>query len=294
MITFFTIPKSFKNNLRLIQINAIRSWQNLFPEGEILVFGDDEGVEKASGELGVRHIPNIEKNRFGTPLLSHAFSVAQEVSKYDTLVYANTDIIFMPNLSQAINKIHLKYFLVCGRRWDLDLNSKIDFSESEWSAKLLKKLNTDGNIHGPSGIDYFIFKQNSVYMPPFAVGRPGWDGWLIFDMRRRKIPVIDATESITVIHQNHDYSHSSFDQKKRVGGPELIENIKLAGGRSNIFNLRDADWILTNSGIRKAPLSLKNYSAFSLFYPWRLTLSMLRRIRLYWFYQIKPKLANLS
>ena len=116
-------------------------------------------------------------------------------------------------------------------------------------------------------------------MPDFSVGRPGWDGWLVYDIRMRKIPVIDATEAITVIHQNHDYSHSKFPEKNRVGGPELRKNTILAGGGANMMTLRDADWALNKEGIERPKLPLRILSFLSLYYPWRWLLGFKRTIR---------------
>ena len=113
----------------------------------------------------------------------------------------------------------------------------------------------------------------------FSVGRPGWDGWLVYDVRMRGIPVIDATEAITVIHQNHDYSHSKFPEKNRVGGPELRKNTILAGGGANMMTLREADWVLNKEGIERPKLPLRILSFLSLYYPWRWLLGVKRTIR---------------
>ena len=117
-------------------------------------------------------------------------------------------------------------------------------------------------------------------MLPFAVGRPGWDSWLIFDMRRKKIPVINASEAITVIHQNHGFSHSVFGEKRRVGGPELEKNVEIAGGLTNMLTLREADWLLTKDGLKRPSFPRRIYSLLSLWYPWRVLLAARRKLQL--------------
>jgi len=58
------------------------------------------------------------------------------------------------------------------------------------------------------GLDYFIFPCGLFRdIPPFAVGRPAWDNWLVYKARSLGLPVIDATKMVTAIHQNHAYSH---------------------------------------------------------------------------------------
>ena len=110
---------------------------------------------------------------------------------------------------------------------------------------------------------------------------PGWDNWLIYHIRSLKIPVIDATKAITVIHQAHGYSHSIYGEKTRVGGPEAERNLKLAGGFVNMCSLRDADWVLTPHGLKKPSFSRRILASLFLFYPWRLLLSIKRKLKIF-------------
>jgi len=267
------------NHIRVIQRNAIQSWLSLKPTCEIILFGDDEGVAETAHELGAKHIPFIEKNEFGTPLLSSAFSSAQKLAQNDFLMYANADVIFFQDLIEVVQKIDKPAFLMCGRRWDLDIKEEIDFEDNGWTGELLERVKNEGKPHGLSGMDYFVFPRNLVNMPAFAVGRPGWDSWLIYDMRSRRVPVINATDAITVVHQNHNFSHSKFGEKKRVGGPEWQRNIEIAGGLTNMLTLRDADWVLDKSGLGRSPFPERVFSLISLFYPWRLLLAVKRRLQ---------------
>jgi hypothetical protein len=279
LVTIFTIPKPFIGHNAIIQYNAIKSWAKLEPECEIILFGNDLGVVEIAKELAVKHVTEIDKNEYGTPLLSSAFATAQKSATNNILMYANADVIFFQDLIYGIQKIENSSFLACGRRWDLDMRSKIDFEDDAWSSKLQARITEEGVQHSLSGIDYFIFPRNLVNMPPFIVGRPGWDTWLIFHMRSHKIPVIDASGIITAIHQNHDYSHSKFGEKKRVGGPEFQENINIAGGRANMLTLRDANWKLTRNGLKRPDFPERIFSLLSLMYPWRLFLVAKRTIQ---------------
>ena len=86
MISIFTIPKAFKGHNNVIQRNGVQSWMQIKPECEIILFGDDEGVAETAYEFGVKHVPSVEKNEFGTPLLSSAFSKVQEIALNDILM----------------------------------------------------------------------------------------------------------------------------------------------------------------------------------------------------------------
>lgn len=278
MITVFSIPKPFVGHTNVIQRNAIRSWKASGFD-DIVLIGDDHGVAAVAEEHGVGHVPAVEKNEFGTPLLSSAFAAAARVAKHDMLMYVNADIILFPQLIDAVRTVGLPRFLLSGRRWNLDLDTEIDFSRDRWADDLQQQVSRWGVLHGYSGKDYFVFTRNTVRMPAFAVGRPGWDDWLIYDVRHRGIPVIDATPAVTIVHQNHDYSHSQFGQTQRVGGPELKTNVDVAGGLFNMMTLRNADWVLDRTGLRRPALLLRIHSILSLYLPWRMLFGVIRTVR---------------
>ncbi|MBU0581299.1 MAG: hypothetical protein KKA19_08995, partial [Candidatus Margulisbacteria bacterium] len=153
------------------------------------------------------------------------------------------------------------------------------FRNSEWQSNMFAELSKRGRLHGPSGIDYFIFPRGLIKLPPFAVGRPGWDSWLLYKMKISGVPIIDATESITIIHQNHDYSHSKFGEKKRVAGPEFQQNIKIAGGWSRMLTLREADLVLSGKSLKKPGFPERFFSILAIFYPWRIFLAAKRKFQ---------------
>ncbi len=114
------------------------------------------------------------------------------------------------------------------------------------------RLASEGRRHPSSGMDYFVFPRGMLKnMPDFAVGRPGWDNWMIFNARVLRIPVIDATGAVTAIHQNHDYAHHPGLKEGVVAGPEAQRNIALLGGSRHSLNIRHADFILTAQGPRR-------------------------------------------
>ena len=88
MISIFAIPKPFQGHINIIQRNAIQSWIALNPKCEIILFGDDYGIADVAKEFNIRHVSEIKKNEFGTPILSSAFSSAQKLAKNNILMYA--------------------------------------------------------------------------------------------------------------------------------------------------------------------------------------------------------------
>lgn len=255
MITIFTTAKPFLNEIDVIQRNAILSWKRLKPECEIILFGDERGAKEAAEDLGIIHIPEVKKNEYGTPLINDMFEKAQKIAKSKILAYVNADIILMEDFLEAISKIDLEKFLIVGRRYDLDIKEGINFQNLNWQK--------EGVLHGPAGIDYFIF-PNGVFgsIPPFALGRTVWDNWLLYKAWISNVPIIDATEVVKIFHQNHKI-HIPEGHKNNVWkGPEVKINQKLAGGLSHAFTIRDASKILTRAGLKNPKINL--YRIFSL------------------------------
>ena len=239
----------------MIQRNAIQSWKLLQPECEIILFGEDQGVSEVCDEFDLIHIPNINKTEYGTPLLDFVFQKAQVQAGNDLLCYVNSDIIFLSDFLPALKDIRFEKFLVAGQRWDLDLQIPWDFHNVDWEEKLHSLIAQSGSLHHPSGIDYFAFTKGMLEeMPPFAVGREGWDNWFIYNARTMGFPVIDATQRIMAVHQNHDYNHVPKKSGNSWEGPESDRNLALVGRRIYQWSLEDADWILDNSGLKKRPL----------------------------------------
>src|SRR5262249_52353879 len=122
MLTLFAIPKHFRGHFATIQRNAILSWTCLRPRPEIFLFGNEQGTAEIAGELGLRHIPDVARNEYGTPLVDDLFRRAEEQAGTPVLGYVNSDIILTSDFCTAIERIRAKYghFLMVGRRWDLD------------------------------------------------------------------------------------------------------------------------------------------------------------------------------
>jgi hypothetical protein len=113
----------------------------------------------------------------------------------------------------------------------------------------------EGRLHRASGSDYFIFPRECFKdMPAFAIGRAGWDNWMIYAGRKNGWPVVDATASIMIVHQNHDYSHLPGGQP-HYRLPETYENVRLAGGKRAIFELQDVSCHLVDGRFLPVPFS---------------------------------------
>jgi len=255
LVTLFSAPKPFdREHIAMIQRNAIRSWLALGAEVEVLLIGDEPGLAEVAAELGVRHLPEVARNEHGTPLVSSIFALAREAASAPYLCYLNGDIVLLPDFVDAIRAVTTQTpegFLMVGRRWDVDITAPLDFGAADWEDRLRAEVAARGRLHSPFGIDYFVFPKGAFAdMPPFAVGRAGWDNWMIYHAREQGWKVIDATEATTVIHQNHDYAHLPGGQP-HYRLEESQENVRLAGGRSHMFSIWEADYRLVNGRVER-------------------------------------------
>jgi len=85
-LTIFAIPKAFRGHIGVIQRNAIETWTRMRPAPQVLLFGDDEGVAEVARDLAVSHVRQVQRNRWGTPLVSDLFGQAQEIGVLDCCV----------------------------------------------------------------------------------------------------------------------------------------------------------------------------------------------------------------
>jgi hypothetical protein len=254
MLTIFACPKPFTDpHIAIIQRNAITSWTLLRPRPEIILFADEPGTAEICRELGLRHVPEVARDGYGTPLLNSIFEAAQNLATHDLLCYVNSDIILLGDFIGAIETAQrsIGHFLLSGGRWDLELRELLDWTQRGLD-KYLSLLAQKQGMFRFFGNDYFVFPRGLYKaMPCFAIGRGWFDGWLIWYARSVGVPVIDASRVVTAIHQNHNYAHANAkDDTALWASDEARHNFELAGIRRFWF-LLEATHELTPRGVRR-------------------------------------------
>lgn len=259
LLTIFTAPKPFQDkHICAIQRNALRSWQALGAQVEIILMGADAGIAENAEALGIRHYGDVKVNPKGTPLISSMLAVARELSDSPFFGIVNTDIILFGDLLDAISQICRKFerFLIIGQRWDMDIRDEISVDAADLHA-LRQRVPREAVLHPPMGSDYFVFPRSCYQqIPDFAIGRAGWDNWFIYKSRLERWKIVDATADVRIIHQNHDYRHLP-DGQPHYRLPETKENVERAGGEHTIFALFDAQYELRGGSIFRKKLTLR-------------------------------------
>lgn len=253
MLTMFSTPKAFRGHYAVIQRNALESWKRLHPEVEVILFGVDEGTAEICRELGLRHIPDTSCSRLGTNRVDSMFERAQEVSRHDLLCYSNCDIVLTRDFLKAVQAVKAwrSAFLMVGRRWDTDVKGPLDFASEDWEKRVTGLAQTEGYHRQFHNIDYFAFTRGLYReIPPLVVGRIYWDHWMVWKALEQDAAVVDASEMVCAVHQNHDYSHVAEGWKSVSGDEDAQRNFELAGGRAHLRTIEDATYRLTAQGVK--------------------------------------------
>ncbi len=233
-ISICATPKPFKDHIGKIQEEAIKSWV-ANKDVEVILCGEEEGTKEMVKKYKTKHLPSISYNGFGTPILEYIIERIQNLVDGDLICYTSADMLL--TFKRPINI--KENFLGLGYRYDMDIDKP----------KIVTK-------HNASACDYWIFPKGMwKRFPAFTVGRGAQEGWMIWYCQRMGIPVIDLTNQVKAIHQNHDYSHLS-NKKGWDKSVEFKRNIDLAGGFFHLRTLRDVDLVLENGQIVKKELTV--------------------------------------
>ena len=84
------------------------------------------------------------------------------------------------------------------------------------------------------------------------MGFPGYDNWMIWNARRKRIPVLDASNLLRVIHQNHG-EYYTFHDKKTGGYQKMSRNPEVNKPlyANKVLNLLDCTHTIINGEIVK-------------------------------------------
>jgi hypothetical protein len=247
VLTIFTAPKPFRGHVAIIQDNAIRSWSRLEPAPRIILFGADAAGSEAARTVNAEVATDVATNSHGTPLVPDIFRRAEEMASGDVMAFANGDILLSQRVLEAIGLAASwsAKFLLVAQRVDVDVREPLDFegeSDPRWKAMV-----AGGKLHPAGGIDLFAYRKGQfASMPPFAIGRTSYDNWLLWKTVTSGVPLIDATEFVRLVHQNHDYHH--VPGVDVWNGEEAQENRRLVEHWSNYYTIMHSTWKVRADG----------------------------------------------
>jgi hypothetical protein len=246
LLTFATWPKPFEGLTATRQRAAVRSWKRLGPS-QVLLFGDADGVSEAAMDLGVEHIPQVARNGYGTALLDDLLATTRSVAQSPLICLANSDVVIGDDLLRAADLLASQgSFLLIGRCADVD-----EAYADEPVADLLERGRSAG-LRDAGALDFFVFPRDLYEdVPAFALGRAGFDNWLVWRARDLGVPVVDGTGAVRPVHLRHEYNHVPGGRAWSYTGAEARRNVELAGGWLHLYNVDDASHRLLPDGLHR-------------------------------------------
>ena len=254
MITLFTSCKPFVGEDKIAQRNAIKSWSLLRPKPEIIIVGDDPGVKEVAEEFGLVYVSEVRRYNGRNPYVDDVFKKATQFASNDLLCYINSDIILMSDFMSAVSEASTvkKKLLLVGKRHDLAVEHELDFDPG-WEEQLTARVVNEGRLYPLAGIDYFVFRKGSYDdLPPYILGNVRWDNWMVYSARCKRMMVIDATDSVRVVHQDHELKHAQESDEGGISTDEgAVYNFNLYGKDSPVFYHADATHKITKGGLKR-------------------------------------------
>lgn len=252
MITFLSSPKAFTGYVAENQRSAIRSWQALAEDVEVILYGRSDGLSAFVVDLGVHHVPDIKCTPSGIPYFNDIVEHARIHAKHDIQVYVNCDILLTPSIVEAIASIKFPRFVMVGERIDLGKDASLDVTTPGWKQRLVEEVRAGRvSLKQPFTIDYFVFRRGMWDgLPPVIIGRGGYDTALVAYCLRREISLVDATFQVSALHQYHDYSHSTGGETAIMYGSDATENLRIHGVLHSAPGPADADYQLRQGSLK--------------------------------------------
>lgn len=133
------------------------------------------------------------------------------------LAYVNSDIILGGDFKDALRlcdratQQSKQDWLMVGRRTELDIPHNLT-DQSD----IRRQAGVKGVLSSAHFLDYFAFSSgarwnytdsSSYDIPPFVVGRPRFDNWLVANVAN-DVAKVDATLAVNAIHPAHKHNHA--------------------------------------------------------------------------------------
>ena len=217
VLTIFTTFEDIKNSTEdeyrmFVQYNflSLTQFQMLRENTNFVIYTNSRDMSKYIE----KYYPNVILKRepktrdFSVSMLKHLFLDTMRNIHTPFYMYTNGDILYNRNLIQTVRQINLlvenrlirNKLLIIGRR----LNHKITrYVNREKDIESMAKLS---RIFIKEAQDYFIVTRNAinwVTFPEYLVGRSGYDNAIVDFAFRNEIELIDATNTITAVHQSN-------------------------------------------------------------------------------------------
>lgn len=255
LLTIYSWPKSFADpHIATIQRNATRSWLLLEPKPNILVFGDEDGIDRHCSEFGLTRGLGTAEVVDNTVRIRDLATLAERNSDSEFYCFINADIILTGGFIESIQQASRLSgpFLMGASPWNVSITEDFAFGPN-WELELSDRARAEDDCRPPHSCDWFVYRKGGLRsVPDLLVGRWYIDNGLMWFARDNGYALVDATTGALTIHQRHDYRHIG-DTSRRPGsqtrGAEL--NLKAIGGTQGLFTFNNATHQFTAQGLQR-------------------------------------------
>lgn len=240
----FSSPKPRRADTEAVQISAFRSWRRIFPNARILLFGEGATWESFAREQALELAGALPLGAEGGEVIRFLFEKVSGLAGDGLAMYLNSDILLDSSALTAVASLESlpAPWVASARRCCLtQWTGPALKQEADWQ-EFYRRACEEGVWGEACAMDMFLFRGLSFEtMPPFLIGHRGWDNWMIYHARSQKIPVLDISRAMRVIHCDHDYAYAqgSRDFTQRPQARE-DHNLHLLGGEAKLFHLGHA------------------------------------------------------
>lgn len=198
--------------------NAIRSWQALECEKQIVILGGPEHRGECQ-TLGVEWYP-APCDEQGRPLVNESLMLADKVARHPLQCYLCLDLILGNDFVSGAKYLSwfLEHYLAVGRRFDVAVPETMDYGDLTADGDLAtvrQRATRDGKLEHGTVVSYLLYTDNIWHnMPPFRCNHSCYDNFMVWEAINQGMPVIDMTGLAVVVHQQHDhhYNHATGDR----------------------------------------------------------------------------------
>ena len=238
---------SVDHDKHVVTLNSLRSFENLLVTRLLVLLVDDPRLcnKKHLIHIGLYRTicVRVELNAaFQRPTMDVVFRNMAVYAEHFDVLFINSDIVLTNNdlgYARDYAKSRGSKYVITGRRIDLDVSEKIDFSDDAQVLRVSEKAKLQGKLHGKFGLDYFLFSPEALALirkeiSPFIIGVYRWDNVLLTQlMLHSDVLVYDASDVVQPVHQGtvqHNHlaeAASRYNQKlaeKAVGHAYLFGN----------------------------------------------------------------------
>ena len=196
------------------QRHALQSWLNLSPPANVVLVGNEPGLQRLANEFPGRVVVEreVDTNFLGEPLFNSLMTRARRANtKY--VMLTTSDLIFLNNLWSSVSSLDSAFsdWLMTGGRWTPPLNLTVGTDSANARTHWLDRLSSteieaairkDGRLHTLGGVGWFLWnstplKLHTATMPPFAWGHGEYESWFIREASDSGLrAVVDASETV--------------------------------------------------------------------------------------------------